>query len=112
MSDVQVVHPTLNASMKAPPNRKGNLAVAALPLGITDCLNENPSQEEGKSRQSSLSRSPLSCLNESPSQKEGKSAPSHTLLSLIQHASMKALPKRKGNPADDRLISERLPSPQ
>ena len=88
MSDVQVVHPTLNASMKAPPNRKGNLAVAALPLGITDCLNENPSQ------------------------KEGKSAPSHTLLSLIQHASMKALPKRKGNPADDRLISERLPSPQ
>ena len=41
--------------------------------------------------------SPAAGLNESPSEKEGKSAPSHTLLSLIQHASMKVPPKRKGN---------------
>ena len=35
-------------SMKVPPKRKGNLAVAALPLGITDSLNESPSEKEGK----------------------------------------------------------------
>ena len=63
--------------MKVPPKRKGN----ALPLPEASagfhCLNESPSQKEGKSLQAEVIKVPLSeSLNESPSQKEGKSAAS------------------------------------
>ena len=60
--------------MKALPKRKGNHVV------------------EDEARQ-------LLRLNESPSEKEGKSLTSPSLMSSTKGASMKALPKRKGNPA-------------
>ena len=62
------------ASMKVPPKRKGNW-FASLCAGTTLCLNESPSEKEGKSV--------VQCpgvgirflrLNESPSEKEGKFA--------------------------------------
>ena len=61
----------LRASMKAPPNRKGNVA--------PDSLDDD-----------------LDGLNESPSEKEGKFRFTGNNPALIL-ASMKALPKRKGN---------------
>ena len=81
--------------MKALPKRKGNTD------GGTDCvagvegLNESPSQKEGKCEATAGESAGLS-LNESPSQKEGKYFCSTTFGSLSK-ASMKALPKRKGN---------------
>ena len=36
------------ASMKVPPKRKGNIGVAST-LGLSICLNESPSEKEGKS---------------------------------------------------------------
>ena len=60
--------------MKALPKRKGNTASASPTWTDPPCLNESPSQKEGKS---------------------GQSNP-HPLNALL--ASMKALPKRKGNP--------------
>ena len=62
------------ASMKVPPKRKGN----ALPL---------PEASAG-----------FHCLNESPSQKEGKYKPVEKNRTT-GHASMKVPPKRKGNGA-------------
>ena len=38
-------------SMKVPPKMNGNAAFATLPLGLTDSLNESPSEKEGKSRE-------------------------------------------------------------
>ena len=111
-----------DASMKAPPRRKGNLSlnqrhtnaeiasIKALPkrkgngvLGLwwscgSGCLNESPSQKEGKSfRRPDRRRS--SRLNESPSEKEGKSSASCASTSAFCAASMKVPPKRKGNTA-------------
>ena len=63
------------------------------------CLNESPSKKEGKYRYPSSSPPGLTCLNESPCEKVGKwfrSAGSTRHL----RASMKALPKRKGNPGE------------
>ena len=67
--------------MKAPPKRKGNLAI----------FGQAPTQERG--------------LNESPSKKEGKCLLGARAGEIFQGASMKALPKRKGNavPAHRRL---------
>ena len=59
-------------------------------------LNESPSQKEGKLVRIS-SRGITCCrLNESPSQKEGKWVSRSSCL-LGWSASMKALPRRKGN---------------
>ena len=63
--------------MKAPPNRKGN------------------------HRCSTFATEPGHGLNESPSQKEGKYEPLPAVQATSQ-ASMKALPKRKGNPRGTR----------
>ena len=60
------------ASMKVPPKRKGNEA------GID------------------VNRGGKNCLNESPSEKEGKFW-THHQSKLIRNASMKVPPKRKGN---------------
>ena len=60
--------------MKALPRRKGKLG------------------SEGAMRQSS------SCLNESPSQKEGKTSTIYAYYLVSLCASMKALPRRKGKP--------------
>ena len=128
-----------DASMKAPPRRKGNLSLnqrhtnaeiasmKALPkrkgngvLGLwwscgSGCLNESPSQKEGKSfRRPDRRRS--SRLNESPSQKEGKFPIRAAIIASTSTASMKALPKRKGNdegdnaPDDERFSLNESPS--
>ena len=59
------------ASMKALPKRKGNIGYRLDPM-CKLCLNESPSQKEGKLGSWSRSRAAPYCLNESPSQKEGK----------------------------------------
>ena len=59
-------------------------------------LNESPSQKEGKCASCTARRSMSSRLNESPSKKEGK-YPLQPPLKPLVPASMKALPKRKGN---------------
>ena len=68
------VHVNAHASMKALPKRKGNQRASV--------LEADP---------------PRRCLNESPSQKEGKFAGFCCVGSGEVKASMKALPKRKGN---------------
>ena len=88
---------------------------------IARCLNESPSEKEGKSKRRDRNRTARSRLNESPSEKEGKypyqwlvwggamaglnESPSEKegksrlrrLRAWMGSASMKALPKRKGN---------------
>ena len=60
-------------------------------------LNESPSEKEGTSYSSLRERNKMLCLNESPSEKEGKFFQRETIGQTGQRASMKALPKRKGN---------------
>lgn len=111
------------ASMKAPPKREGKSPSQYRLQRASTSLNEGSYKIVGKSATSPMFAPPstglyespsrkegkyCTCrkdpvlppsLNESPSQKEGKSAPpSHTLLSLMQHASMKAPPTWKGIP--------------
>ena len=62
-----------DASMKVPPKRKGNTGGGTVPGGNH------------------------LCLNESPSEKEGKSAVDAVVLCGAGAASMKVPPKRKGN---------------
>ena len=59
--------------MKVPPKRKGNPAISAACAEVR-CLNESPSQKEGKYVWLGGLGGYSSGLNESPSQKEGKSA--------------------------------------
>ena len=60
------------------------------------CLNESPSEKEGKFRDFAVLVPAGGRLNESPTEKEGKSVRS-ILMAPSLLASMKALPKRKGN---------------
>ena len=113
------------ASMKALPKRKGKSSSPRLQTAASPCLNESLSGKDGKyspprpriCQKTRLNESPSkkerkSCLycrwraeypglNESPSEKEGKFAGRLGRLVLPQLASMKAPPKRKGNPAPD-----------
>ena len=84
------------ASMKALPKRKGNRHFAVQLHALRHCLNESPSQKEGKWSRADGQCFPIWSLNESPSQKEGK-CPPRTGWVASPPASMKALPKRKGN---------------
>ena len=110
-----------HASMKALPRRKGNSGVRGFPPLNLTCLNESPSQKEGKSNRPGGEKMVVDRLNESPSQKEGKfqfrrirslpprglnESPSQKEGKWIagtrppkeeEEASMKALPRRKGN---------------
>ena len=52
-------------------------------------------------------RATLERLNESPSEKEGKSSNLKEGKIVIESASMKALPKRKGNPRRARTADSR-----
>ena len=58
--------------MKVPPKRKGNPRSSAAVVPLILCLNESPSQKEGKLVYLIIGLLSISCLNESPSQKEGK----------------------------------------
>ena len=82
--------------MKALPKRKGNRHFAVQLHALRHCLNESPSQKEGKWSRADGQCFPIWSLNESPSQKEGK-CPPRTGWVASPPASMKALPKRKGN---------------
>ena len=83
--------------MKALPKRKGNGASSRTRTQTTRRLNESPSEKEGKSPlRPVVTHQGSGCLNESPSEKEGKSTPISLFVPQIE-ASMKALPKRKGN---------------
>ena len=122
--------------MKVPPKRKGNTSSMAAPSPCPQSLNESPSQKEGKSSSPKLAthaRQPS--LNESPSKKDGKLLRSSGPLCACARsrlnkrlsekegkltdvaskpqtvdASMKALPKRKGNSLR-RLFSQSISSP-
>ena len=60
-------------------------------------LNESPSQKEGKFHAQTLRGRLRKRLNESPSQKEGKWNQLSGAVFPLESASMKALPRRKGN---------------
>ena len=60
------------ASMKVPPKRKGNSGTDSIPpVSCIACLNESPSEKEGKFNPFAIEWNAGS-LNESPSEKEGK----------------------------------------
>ena len=61
-------------------------------------LNESPSEKEGKSSHTRQKPSRYTSLNESPSEKEGKFGSQPTGAFVSMSPSMKAPPKRKGNP--------------
>ena len=84
------------ASMKALPKRKGNLDAFLLKFE-NQGLNESPSEKEGKLSSSRSCSLMSEGLNESPSEKEGKSRSTSSARAARVFASMKALPKRKGN---------------
>ena len=115
-------HP-FQASMKTLPKRKGNATLLRLSPYIFGCLNESPSKKEGKfaaerahcrgtgcasmkalpkrkgkSSSPRLQTAASPCLNESLSGKDGKYSPPRPVYAK-KPASMKAPPKRKGNPA-------------
>ena len=95
---VAILGPRDSASMKALPKRKGNRVSESRNMGIVSGLNESPSEKEGKSRVNQRKHiRVLRRLNESPSEKEGKFSRQHDHRRARSHASMKALPKRKGN---------------
>ncbi len=60
--------------MKVPPKRKGNGERCRCGLIPGRCLNESPSEKEGKFPALSRISGVRSSLNESPSEKEGKFA--------------------------------------
>ena len=82
--------------MKAPPKRKGNIPAGKTYTEIYT-LNESPSEKEGKSRRILTIRQDKLTLNESPSEKEGKCVHGRAQRGEAG-PSMKAPPKRKGNP--------------
>ena len=60
--------------MKVPPKRKGNPSCEGRPRDSCGCLNESPSEKEGKCANDGANGVTLGArLNESPSEKEGKS---------------------------------------
>ena len=61
------------------------------------CLNESPSEKEGKFLPLNLIMNKSFCLNESPSEKEGKFSMGGMGNDGRHRASMKVPPKRKGN---------------
>ena len=63
------------------------------------CLNESPSEKEGKYVFDRVDKFAHAGLNESPSEKEGKSHSKVACDGIDINASMKALLKRKGNSA-------------
>ena len=85
---------------ESPSEKEGKFRVLLSVIGVFDRgLNESPSEKEGKFLHSITAGQDTS-LNESPSEKEGKST--MRILALLQClASMKALPKRKGNTGPD-----------
>ena len=86
-----------SASMKVPPKRKGNQVFRVVRLGLGMSLNESPSEKEGKCNGAYEPETRIWGLNESPSKKEGKFDDSVPCCTVALKASMKALPKRKGN---------------
>ena len=101
--DLEVQVNAGGASMKALPKRKGNPAHRRAP-GPGHRLNESPSQKEGKSVKP-MHTLIVGGLNESPSQKEGKLWHASARRPRPR-ASMKALPKRKGNPEHHSPVRE------
>ena len=88
--------PVDGASMKVPPKRKGNAKAGPLSIGPGDASMKVPPKRKGNFG-APLSYAPeLACLNESPSEKEGKSL-SRNDCKIAFLASMKVPPKRKGN---------------
>ena len=83
--------------MKVPPKRKGNASPLTVKSFLPLCLNESPSEKEGKVSHGVQGRATiLDRLNESPSEKEGKYARAIRYYNP-DRASMKVPPKRKGN---------------
>ena len=86
------------ASMKALPKRKGNAQARGVTAPVENRLNESPSEKEGKYSTNLRHDLDIASLNESPSEKEGKFCQIGAESTSPLIASMKALPKRKGNP--------------
>ena len=74
-------------------------------------VNERPCEKVGKLFVLVFHTRPTG-LNESPSEKEGKSAAGALSSGSARNASMKALPKRKGNTAPQRFIPSPPHGPQ
>ena len=85
------------ASMKALPKRKGNAQARGVTAPVENRLNESPSEKEGKYSTNLRHDLDIASLNESPSEKEGKFCQIGAESTSPLIASMKALPKRKGN---------------
>ncbi len=82
---------------ESPSEKEGKFQLQTKPCRRPQSLNESPSEKEGKSILRGRGRSRCSGLNESPSEKEGKFSSIPYQDDVLDQASMKALPKRKGN---------------
>ena len=84
---------------ESPSEKEGKLAKGNPPSYPASGLNESPSEKEGKCYLLLQPSLQTVCLNESPSEKEGKSR-SKWDANAGNFASMKVPPKRKGNVED------------
>ena len=93
------------------PSQKEGKSGAVTDVRVTNVgLNESPSKKEGKCHRESCTRG-SGRLNESPSEKEGKSGVIVRAGDLAAAASMKALPKRKGKESTGTSTSIAWPPP-
>ena len=85
-----------NASMKVPPKRKGNGSTRAVANRGHVCLNESPSEKEGKFRRGDLYYESLKASMKVPPKRKGNCSLLNGSTAQAA-ASMKVPPKRKGN---------------
>ena len=86
----------LEASMKVPPKRKGNGSTRAVANRGHVCLNESPSEKEGKFRRGDLYYESLKASMKVPPKRKGNCSLLNGSTAQAA-ASMKVPPKRKGN---------------
>ena len=84
------------ASMKVPPKRKGNGSTRAVANRGHVCLNESPSEKEGKFRRGDLYYESLKASMKVPPKRKGNCSLLNGSTAQAA-ASMKVPPKRKGN---------------
>lgn len=90
-------HSYVATSMKVPSNRRGNRKRASFSPSVSQPLNESPSEKEGKYHCGGLATAAAASASMKVSVRKRRNCCFQGLSHPHARASMKALPKRKGN---------------